>query len=230
PGGRRRPKLTRPASRESGTTRRKLILEAQEIEEIEAAALIAVGVRLTGREPILEAQEVEEIESAALVAVGVAAAEHGVDRRDIGRVHDQVAGDIGREVEADGLGGVGPRGFAVGDEGVADELIADVLAVGGVDSAVGAVGSKAGGHAAGAGDIEAAVAGGVGAVDSGAEEVVVSGEAQPGLVDGDEAGGAVELARDRIDGQAVGPVADVDAVEVAIPVVVAEDLDDRVGA
>src|SRR5690606_6026689 len=52
--------------------RRKLVLEAQKIEEIELAAFIAVRVRLACRKRVLEAKEIKEIELAALVAVGVA--------------------------------------------------------------------------------------------------------------------------------------------------------------
>src|SRR5690606_21814001 len=48
------------------------ILEAQEVEEIESAAFVAVGIRGGRSEGILEAQEIEEVELAVEGAVGVA--------------------------------------------------------------------------------------------------------------------------------------------------------------
>jgi eukaryotic-like serine/threonine-protein kinase len=50
----------------------ELVLEAQEVEEVQAAAAIAVGVGIAGGEGVLEAQEVEEVKLATLIAVGVA--------------------------------------------------------------------------------------------------------------------------------------------------------------
>src|ERR1051326_5246956 len=93
-------------------------------------------------------------------------------------------------------------------------------------------GGPAGGGAAGAGDIAGGVAVVVGAApgDGGAEEVIGAGEGLPRVVDGLEPLLAVQLARGRVDRQAVGPVADVRGGETPVAVEVTKNLDDRVGA
>ena len=58
--------------RRSRATKRELVLEAKEIEEVQRAALVAVGVCLRAREGVLKAQEVEEVERARAVAIGIA--------------------------------------------------------------------------------------------------------------------------------------------------------------
>src|SRR5690606_817432 len=58
---------------------RKGVLETQEVEEIQFAGLIAVGLRVGGREQVLEAEKVEEVQLAAGVAVGVAGGIAAVD-------------------------------------------------------------------------------------------------------------------------------------------------------
>src|SRR5690606_12878686 len=63
----------------SRASRRELVLEAEEVEEVEIAGVVAVGVLLAGGEGVLEAEEVEEVESAGLVAVGVAGGAAGAD-------------------------------------------------------------------------------------------------------------------------------------------------------
>src|SRR5690606_20596452 len=61
----------------SGAAGGELVLEAQEVEEVQLAAAVAVGVRLSSAERVLEAEEIEEIEFGAAVAVGSAC--RGVD-------------------------------------------------------------------------------------------------------------------------------------------------------
>src|SRR5690606_1884798 len=52
---------------------RGLVLKAAEVEEVELAAVIAVGVWLAGGERVLEAEKIEEITVTALIAHCVAA-------------------------------------------------------------------------------------------------------------------------------------------------------------
>src|SRR5690606_30511235 len=65
------------AAPRSWAPRRKLVLEAQKVEEIESARAVAIGVSQAATERILEAQEVEEIEFAGFIAVGVASGATG---------------------------------------------------------------------------------------------------------------------------------------------------------
>src|SRR5690606_21016016 len=66
----------------SGAPRGELVLVAQEIEEVENAGPVAVGIRLTGGKGALEAEEVEEVQLAGLIAIGVAPFAEQVDIRD----------------------------------------------------------------------------------------------------------------------------------------------------
>ncbi len=146
---------------------------------------------------------------------------------DVGPIDDQVAVEVGGEVEAHGLIEVGPVRGPVGDEDVV-VLGEDVIDVRGVDDTVGPRWAVTATDARGRADqVAGAVARGVGLAggEGGVEEVVVaSGGGGPGGVHGDEAVHAVEVSVGQVE--TIGEVADIDGVERSVAVEVAEHLDD----
>src|SRR5690606_15571647 len=76
------------------TARRERLLIAEEVGEIEAAGLIAVGARICGGEEVLEAEEVEDIEGAVFIAVGVAGGGRAAEGGDAAGFEAAGAGEL----------------------------------------------------------------------------------------------------------------------------------------
>src|SRR5690606_5260871 len=92
--------------------RRKLVLEREEVEEAQVAAVVEVGLQITGGEQILKLHEVEEVRLA--IAVDIGAARHALRRDQLEGVDRGLGHRVVRvidraEADAEGAGQLDER-------------------------------------------------------------------------------------------------------------------------